>query len=181
MYTTFIKSISNYSSNYSLNKMLQNIEKAKPYCKVCHDAGKPESEYANHWVKDLNGKTICPTLLNTECRYCFKRGHTTKFCSVLAKNNKEKEKEKIECRVIKKALIQKKPLFQNKPTNGFAVLCNDDDEEEITNIVFGIEKQTSWAEIVAKPNIYEETKPRVNQKSWADWSDSEDEEDTDEL
>lgn len=149
----------------------------KPYCKVCHDAGK--SEYTNHWVKDLNGKTTCPTLLNTECRYCFKRGHTAKFCSVLAKNNKEKI-----CYPQKKQLIMKKPVFQNKPINGFAVLCNDDDEEEIANIVFGVkpEEKTSWATIAAtkpsahsKPEAKEQQKKQpVQPKSWADWTDSDD-------
>ncbi len=159
----------------------------KPYCKVCHDAGKPESEYANHWVKDLNGKTTCPTLLNTECRYCFKRGHTAKFCLVLAKNNKENNSKP-----QKKPLIMKKPVFQNKPINGFAVLCNDDDEEEIANMIFGIEnpdvekKTSSWAEIAAtpaqvkssaKPEGKEDKKKPIQTRSWADWSDSEDEED----
>jgi len=170
----------------------------KPFCKVCHDAGKPESEFTNHWVKDRNSNIICPTLLNTECRYCFKRGHTIKFCAVLAKNNKE-----IKPKTIKKPLIHKKPVFQNKPTNGFAVLCNDDDEEEITNIVFGIEKPrivekntSSWADIAGTPAQFKlevHIKPEVKQdqkipkpiqsKSWADWTDSEDEEykDDDEL
>jgi hypothetical protein len=166
----------------------------KPYCKVCHDAGKPESEYNNHWVKDLNGKTTCPTLLNTECRYCFKRGHTAKFCSVLAKNNKENKQT-----VMNKPLIhQNKPITQNKPTNGFAVLCNDDDEEEIINIVFGIkpEEKTSWASIASKPKADVKPKADINlkdeeekhksnapqqKKSWADWSDSENEEDFSDL
>jgi len=157
----------------------------KPYCKVCHDAGKPESEYNNHWVKDLNGKTTCPTLLNTECRYCFKRGHTAKFCSVLAKNNLIKNNKE-----NNKTIMKKPKPFQNKPTNGFAVLCNDDDEEEITNIVFGIEnsreeKTTSWAEIAAKPAIliFEEAKGMqkkpIQSKNWADWSDSEDDDEED--
>jgi hypothetical protein len=150
---------------------------------VCHDAGKPESEYANHWVKDLNGKTTCPTLLNTECRYCFKRGHTAKFCS---KNNKEIIKKPL---IQKKHLIQKKPIIhhnkptnQNKLTNGFAVLCNDDDEEEIINIVLGIKEENtaSWAAIASKPKAEEEKKitlqQKSNAKSWADWSDSEEEE-----
>lgn len=163
----------------------------KPYCKVCHDAGKPESEYGNHWVKDLNGKTTCPTLLNTECRYCFKRGHTTKFCSVLAKNNKENKKT-----VMKKPLIhQNKPITRTKPTNGFAVLCNDDDEEEIINIVFGIkEEKTSWAAIASKPKadvklkdeeekvtIKDNSRITQQKKSWADWSDSEDEDEISDL
>jgi len=169
--------------------MFQNTEKTiakKPYCKVCHDAGKPESEYTNHWVKDLNGKTTCPTLLNTECRYCFKRGHTTKFCSVLAKNNKEKE--------IDPVIHQKnKPIIQMKTQNtnlknGFAVLCNDDDEEEITNIVLGLKPATarviSWATIAATPALKEESKPNMTKptqsKSWADWSDSDEDDELEE-
>jgi hypothetical protein len=154
----------------------------KPYCKICHDAGKPEKEYNNHWVKDLNGKTICPTLLNTQCRYCFKMGHTTKFCAVLAKNNKEKENKTTNKKSL--SLIMKKPVFQNKPTNGFAVLCNDDDEEEITNMVLGLKEKTSWSSIAATKPIeiiqpMEEKKVSrpIQSKSWADWSDSEDEED----
>ena len=62
----------------------------KPFCKVCLDAGKPEDVYTSHWVKDLSGKTICPTLLNTECRFCYKLGHTTKFCKEIERMNKEK-------------------------------------------------------------------------------------------
>ena len=57
---------------------------AKPFCKVCRDAGKPESEYTSHFVKDQpgpNGKVICPTLLNQDCRICGKSGHTSSYCS----------------------------------------------------------------------------------------------------
>ena len=36
--------------------MSKNVSMKKPYCKVCHDAGKTESEYTSHWVKDLTGK-----------------------------------------------------------------------------------------------------------------------------
>jgi hypothetical protein len=66
----------------------------KPHCKVCQDAGKSEKEYTSHYVRsmpDRTGKTVitCPTLLATECRFCFEVGHTTKFCPVIAKNKKE--------------------------------------------------------------------------------------------
>ena len=74
-----------------------NNSAKKPYCKVCHDAGKSESEYTSHWVKSLpdrNGKSnvTCPTLLSNECRYCFKLGHTAKFCPVLVQNKKDKDR-----------------------------------------------------------------------------------------
>ena len=114
-----------------------NNNSKKPYCKVCHDAGKPESEYTSHWVKDLTGKTTCPTLLDTECRYCYKLGHTAKFCDVLAKNNKEKEK--IERRA--QSAAPKQTSQKKKPQNTGLVMCNrfaalcdvSDSEEEVSN------------------------------------------------
>lgn len=54
-----------------------------PYCKVCHDAGRPSSEYTSHYVKDQpgpDGKVVCPTLLNQSCRICNKTGHTSSYC-----------------------------------------------------------------------------------------------------
>jgi len=149
----------------------------KPYCKVCQDAGKPESEYTSHWVKDLSGKTTCPTLLSTECRYCFKLGHTAKFCNVLAKNNKEKDRaeRKLQAMITEKP----KPVVQKKPQNGFAALCEDSDSEEEVIIVIEYpsllkknevevpkvkpEVNTGWAAIAAKPaqvkKVVEHTKP----------------------
>lgn len=147
----------------------------KPYCKVCHDAGKPESEYTSHWVKDLTGKTTCPTLLDTECRYCYKLGHTAKFCDVLAKNNKEREKAERRQSGIgsqSQAVAPKPALKQSHKstlveTNGFAALCDDSDsEEEVSKNntivesfpVLGTaskkieaEVKTGWAAIAAKP------------------------------
>lgn len=141
----------------------------KPYCKVCHDAGKPESEYTSHWVKDLTGKTTCPTLLNTECRYCYKLGHTAKFCDVAKKNNKEKEKAERRSQAV---APKPAPAVQKKPANGFASLCDDSDsEEEVSNTNTIVneypvlcepakkvetEVKTGWAAIAAKPK---EVKP----------------------
>ena len=58
--------------------------KTVPYCKVCHDAGRPASEYTSHYVKDQpgpGGKVVCPTLLNQKCRICQTPGHTSTYCS----------------------------------------------------------------------------------------------------
>ena len=63
------------------------------FCKVCKDAGKTESEYTSHFVKDKSGKTICPTLLNQACKYCRQTGHTVKFCPTLKLNEKNKKRE----------------------------------------------------------------------------------------
>ena len=67
----------------------------KPFCKVCHDAGKSEKEYTSHFVKSApgpEGKVVCPTLLNQTCGYCGSCGHTPKFCQVLASHKAAEEK-----------------------------------------------------------------------------------------
>jgi len=54
------------------------------FCKVCKDAGLPESDYTSHFVKDRpgpNGKVVCPTLLNQSCLTCGNKGHTSSYCS----------------------------------------------------------------------------------------------------
>lgn len=156
-----------------------NQSSPKPYCKVCFDAGKPESEYTSHWVRtlpDRSGKTTvtCPTLLNTECRYCSQSGHTTKFCKVLEKHNKERE------RAAKVEVVSNKKEVKKtaKPTNAFALLCEDSDtDEDVSNNNLVIEYptlsakkmadkpevKTGWAAIVAKPaevkKVLEPTKP----------------------
>ena len=58
-----------------------------PFCSVCKKAGKTESEYTSHFVRDRpgpNGRVVCPTLLSTECRYCHDLGHTKTHCPKLA-------------------------------------------------------------------------------------------------
>lgn len=53
-------------------------------CSYCKSAGKPESEYSTHWVKEnVGGKVVCPALLANECGYCHGIGHTPKFCPKL--------------------------------------------------------------------------------------------------
>ena len=167
-------------------KMSKNVNAKKPYCKVCHDAGKSEKEYTNHWVKDLSGKTTCPTLLSIECRYCSKPGHTIKFCEILAKNNKEKEKT--ERRQKNPKIVTQKQVENKKPANGFSALCDDvdsdEEEEEVEQQIMESEYPTlsknsievklpkvnpeigvklGWAAVVAKP--YEEKKVEIPKKT----------------
>ena len=61
----------------------------KKFCKVCQDAGKPESLFTSHFPRetnDRNSRVVCPTLLAQECRNCGKRGHTVKYCTVTVNN-----------------------------------------------------------------------------------------------
>jgi hypothetical protein len=122
----------------------QKVEK-KPFCKVCCDAGKSEKEYTSHFVKDRDGKTICPTLLSQECRYCFQAGHTVKFCAVLKKREQEKEQYAKACaRADKEKLLQERLMrvtqaLETKKSEekaaprcggGFAALADDSDSDE---------------------------------------------------
>jgi hypothetical protein len=107
----------------SLSK--QNI---KPkYCKVCHDTGKDEKTYTSHYVRetpDPTSRIICPTLLSMECKYCFKKGHTVKFCKVI-KNRSYKQQQ----------VASKPPASEPKSSiaqsNNMYDLLDDDDAEEM--------------------------------------------------
>jgi hypothetical protein len=107
----------------------------KPFCKVCHDAGKTEKEYTSHFVKSEpgpNGKVVCPTLLAQECRFCFQGGHTAGYCPVIASNKKAEEKAlKLAARreAIEKTQAQK-PTPAKKTVNAFAALDSDSDLDE---------------------------------------------------
>lgn len=110
----------------------------KPYCKVCHDAGKSEKEYTSHFVKSApgpEGKVVCPTLLSQSCGYCGSCGHTPKFCPVLAAEKSAEEKalkqaarrDALEKREAEKAAP--KPV-QAKPQSRFAAAFDSDSDSE---------------------------------------------------
>ena len=117
--------IFNKMNSKSNNNKTQIYSAKKSCCKVCKDAGKSENEYSNHFVKDLNGKVTCPTLLNQECRFCHELGHTTSHCTKLQKIKKSEEN-------FKKLPIPqpKKEVRPQKKQNVFAYLeMNSSDEE----------------------------------------------------
>jgi hypothetical protein len=127
----------------------------KPYCKVCQDAGKPESVYTSHWVKSLatsNGKSsiTCPTLLDTECRYCFKLGHTTKFCPTISQSNKQKEKEvrrnQVEINRENLVKVNIKNVSHNKSSVFAALDLGSDSEEERASEEHASEEKVSSKE-----------------------------------
>jgi len=115
----------------------------KPFCKVCFDAKKPQSVYESHFVKDREGKVTCVTLLEQECRYCYKTGHTVKFCPAVAANNAQKEKaenyhrrqqeneERRSRQEQANAAASAKAKMASR--GGFAALCDDSDDEQQNN------------------------------------------------
>ena len=114
------------------NKIASKNSSLKKYCKVCHDAGKSETEYTSHFIRenrDPLSKVVCPTLLSLDCRYCSKKGHTVKYCKIL-------EKDKIaEARQSKSITNTKtKPKSEEKykqPNNMFSNLESDSEDEEV--------------------------------------------------
>jgi hypothetical protein len=111
----------------------------KSYCKVCHDAGKSESEYTTHYVRSLpdrNGKSTvtCPILLAIECKYCHNSGHTIKYCPVIIKNKKNEEnalkKMNSQCQQQSEMNKKKAESQHKKNVSGFNALYIDSDDED---------------------------------------------------
>jgi len=127
--TSSLKSTSKMSRR---NTMTTNAPR-KPCCKVCKDSGKSESEYSSHWPKDSDGKTVCPTLLAQDCRYCGDAGHTVKYCKVLERDNANKEKRQKQEERVRRTQAHEaasKPNSIAAPTSGrFALLMDDDSDE----------------------------------------------------
>ena len=122
--------------SYTKNTNNTNNNTKKPFCKVCFDAGKTDTAHFVRLNSNPDSPVTCPTLLALQCRYCFKSGHTVKYCSVLKQNNKEKERERRTTTVQQPVII---PVTK-KSTNKFDALMEDsDDEDNDTNNV--IEEQ----------------------------------------
>jgi len=97
---------------------MSKIVKSQMCCKVCVDAGKAESVYLSHWVKDSNGVVICPTLLSQNCRYCRLPGHTITHCTLIStKKDVNTAVAKLTIQ-LKTKKTEKKELKKAKPTEG---------------------------------------------------------------
>ena len=126
------------------NKMNGNKMNGKKnnlaYCKVCHDAGKSEAEYRSHFIRetaDPKSKVVCPTLLSLVCKFCFKNGHTVKYCQAIKEREKNEKRYNATQRRIAydegKKVQATKVSF--KSVNAFAALIeNSDDEEESVSV-----------------------------------------------
>lgn len=114
----------------------------KPFCKVCFDAGKTESEYTSHYVRktpDPNSELLCPVLKATECRYCHQMGHTISRCSVREQNNNRRRPDVAQAPVQvaqqqqAQVVQQVAPLAPKKSNNKYAAF-EEDDEEEVVHV-----------------------------------------------
>lgn len=97
------------------------------YCKVCHDSGKDEKTYTSHYVRetpDPSSRVVCPTLLSMECKYCYKKGHTVKFCKVIKNRSRQPNKSPKPLPVED----TKKPVSNNM----YSLLESDDEDNNVT-------------------------------------------------
>lgn len=137
-----------------------------PYCKVCHDAGKEEAIYLSHFIretKDPSSKIVCPTLLSQQCRYCFKPGHTVKYC----KEIKRLQFKKIQKEKKEKALLSVVALDNTHKSNNIyhALTFDEDDEEDnITEPEPEEDQAHKTPEPLSYKNIIEITKKQVLQE-----------------
>jgi len=114
-------------------RFINSSTKSKPvyqkFCKVCQDAGKSLAEFTSHNVresKDPNARVTCPTLLSQECRFCFKAGHTIKFCNQI---KKQEVKDSI---ARNRPAQEKRPAEKPKaPSNVFQLLSDGEEDGEI--------------------------------------------------
>lgn len=115
---------------------------SKPFCKICFDAGKPESQYTSHYIRkttDPNSAITCPILLATECRYCHQMGHTISRCTLREQNNRARDAPAQAPRQVQASSTRPVQASSTRPVavavsttrqsnSRFAAL--DDDEEE---------------------------------------------------
>ena len=142
---------------FSRNQNKKVTPAIKPFCKVCHDAGKTEKEYTSHFVKSEpgpNGKVVCPTLLNQVCRYCDNPGHTAGYCPIIAKNKEiEVKEQKMKARqeAVEKREENATPkvVEKNKPTNMFAAL-DDSSSDTDDKIVATKNKKSKVVPVATK-------------------------------
>lgn len=122
------------------------------FCKVCQDAGKPESEFRSHFTRataEPNSTVVCPTLLALECRYCHEAGHTVKYCKILKKQEQEsKVMESRRAREEQRNVKVSKKV--TKSSNVFDAFNLDSDDEEV--------------EVKAKPKPVEEARAKPLKK-----------------
>jgi hypothetical protein len=115
---------------YAQNKSQTKTQTKKPYCKVCHDAGKSEEVYTSHYVRSdpgPNGKVICPTLLASTCKYCSKQGHTASRCTEIAKNNKIAAKLEAKNNYYNRENNNKEEVKKSTKKNNLFDLLNEDE------------------------------------------------------
>ena len=152
--------------------------KRTSFCKVCKDAGKDESVYTAHNIRNERNKVVCPLLLSQSCFKCTALGHTPKYCpqgKIDEKNQKRREyKER-----------RSSNLRDSRSASYFGVLCVETEvEDKPVTTAPTPPSLPSYASILRTPvpiqaPIHAAPKIVVEKKllSWADCVSSDDEDD----
>lgn len=144
-----------------------NSTKFQKFCKVCQDAGKTETEYRSHFIRetrDPNSRVVCPTLLATECRYCFKKGHTIKFCNAIKQNNAVKQNN-MNTNYTRNNKNIEKPVNTNtnkKITNAFTCLDDDSDDEQFPQLCAPSNKVNNYIVPIASQKLFTPHSPTTS-------------------
>jgi len=145
------------------------------HCKVCYDAGKPSADYNSHYVRDQpGGKVVCPTILNQNCSYCKKTGHTPVCCPKLAGKYKKQQVKPLQqvpepkTQVVKQQKERVQEQFAKQMRQGAAAdepqLSNSQQRaRELCNSPPPKEKRTNYFNSLSK--IMEEDNQQSNQQS----------------
>lgn len=127
----------------------------KAFCKVCHDAGKPEDIYTSHFVRaspSPDAHVVCPTLLAQPCRYCGIAGHTVKYCPTIQNNNTYTtpvlqqvpslpNQEEFQAAFVKHAKQLERNMAKDafiRSANAFAALSLDDDDSSSNDDIMSV-------------------------------------------
>ena len=105
--------------------------KKTSFCKVCKDAGKDESVYTAHNIRNERNKVVCPLLLSQSCFKCTALGHTPKYCP--QGKIDEKNKKKREYKERNNEALQN--MRDSRSASYFGVLCLDTFEEDVPVVV----------------------------------------------
>ena len=120
------------------------------FCKVCKDAGHPETVYTSHFVKDRpGGKIVCPHLLGLRCRHCGESGHTVKYCTAPPRRDKEAQPSLPPVNSKRQRISQSPSPSQGlRSHNPYDCIANLQEEEP--------RRAFSWAGIAARDPIVRE-------------------------
>jgi hypothetical protein len=155
-----------YSRNNAKNN--NNKQSIVMHCKVCESARKSPAVVASHFPKNRSGITICPTLLEQECRQCGRRGHTVKYCTYVqddlwvAKQEEEyAANEKRQNKLNKQAAVK----FSREMAKSFDMLFESSDDEEEEEAKKQLAKQQ--AKEAKKAKEEQQVKQHIVKLNWA--------------
>ena len=141
----------------------------KKYCKVCQDAGKSEAEFRSHFTRearDPNSNVTCPLLLALECRYCYKNGHTVKYCPVIKEKEKQNKREESSYRFYETSKKVSNTVTNQKQEQRNAFTClNCDSDDEDSNVKNSNVKNNSLN--IEFPELVQAKKIIYNSNSYA--------------